>query len=139
MLIKQLSVFVENKPGRLAAVIEALGKNNINISALSLADTSEYGILRIIVNDPELASEVLNDCNQYCKEDTGMLIASSYIHSDLDKGKLIWQTPYAKKQYWDIRTAYKTVNPGASWRWCEVAKKKHLKQWEIQAQRLVGK
>ena len=59
MLIKQLSVFVENKPGRLAAVIEALGKNNINISALSLADTSEYGILRIIVNDPELASEVL--------------------------------------------------------------------------------
>ena len=59
MLIKQLSVFVENKPGRLAAVIEALGKNNINMSALSLADTSEYGILRVIVDNPEAAAEIL--------------------------------------------------------------------------------
>jgi hypothetical protein len=59
MLIKQLSVFVENKPGRLAAVIEALGKNNINMSALSLADTSEYGILRVIVDDPESAADIL--------------------------------------------------------------------------------
>lgn len=61
MLINQLSVFVENKTGRLAAVIEALGKNNINMSALSLADASEYGILRIIVDDPDRAAEVLRD------------------------------------------------------------------------------
>ena len=59
MLINQLSVFVENKPGRLAAVIEALGKNNVNMSALSLADTSEYGILRIIVDNPDAAAEIL--------------------------------------------------------------------------------
>jgi len=59
MLIKQLSVFVENKPGRLTAVIEALGKNNVNMSALSLADTSEYGILRVIVDNPEAAAEIL--------------------------------------------------------------------------------
>lgn len=59
MLINQLSVFVENKPGRLAAVIEALGENNINMSALSLADTSEYGILRIIVDNPDGAAEIL--------------------------------------------------------------------------------
>ncbi len=59
MLINQLSVFVENKPGRLAAVIEALGKKNVNISALSLADTSEYGILRIIVDNPDSAAEIL--------------------------------------------------------------------------------
>lgn len=61
MLIKQLSVFIENKPGRLAAVIDALGKNNIDISALSLADTSEYGILRLIVSNPEKAAEVLRN------------------------------------------------------------------------------
>ena len=61
MLVKQLSVFIENKPGGLAPVIEALGKNDINISALSLADTSEYGILRIIVNDPGKAKEVLKE------------------------------------------------------------------------------
>lgn len=84
-----------------------------------------------------LASEVLNDCNQYCKEDTGMLIASSYVHSKLDDGKLIWQTPYARRQYWEIRTAYKSVNPGATWRWCEEAKRKHLARWNRQAQRLM--
>lgn len=61
MLIKQLSVFIENKPGRLASVIETLGKNNIDISALSLADTSEYGILRLIVNKPDLAANVLKE------------------------------------------------------------------------------
>lgn len=84
-----------------------------------------------------LASEILNDCNQYCKEDTGMLIASSFLHSRLDEGKLIWQTPYARRQYWEIRTAYQTVNHSASWRWCEVAKKRHMGQWERQAQRLM--
>ena len=84
-----------------------------------------------------LASEVLNDCNQYCKEDTGMLIASSYVHSKLDEGKLIWQTPYARRQYWAIRTAFKTVNPGATWRWCEYAKQRHKARWERQAQRLM--
>lgn len=89
-------------------------------------------------NLEELSSEILNDCNQYCKEDTGTLIASSLIHSDLKNGKLIWQTPYARPQYWEIRTAYKTVNPNASWRWCELAKKRHMGQWERRAQMLNG-
>ena len=83
-----------------------------------------------------LSSEVLNDCNQYCKEDTGMLIASSFIHSRLDEGKLIWQTPYAKRQYWEIQTAFTDVNPQATWKWCEVAKRNHLDRWERQAQKL---
>lgn len=84
-----------------------------------------------------LAGEILNDCNQYCKEDTGMLIASSYIHSRLDEGLLIWQTPYARRQYWEIQTAVKDVNPKASWKWCEVAKLRHREQWARQAQRLL--
>ncbi len=61
MLIKQLSVFIENKPGRLEAIINVLGKNQIDISALSLADTSEYGILRLIVNNPEVAASILRE------------------------------------------------------------------------------
>ena len=82
-----------------------------------------------------LASEILDDCNQYCKMDTGDLIASSYIHSKLDEGKLIWQKPYARRQYWVIRTAITdNGNPKATWKWCEVAKKNHIKQWERQAQ-----
>ena len=81
-----------------------------------------------------LCSQILRDCNMYCKEDTGMLIMSSYIHSRLKEGLLIWQTPYAARQYYEIPTAYKDVNPQASWRWCEVAKQNHLAEWGRQAQ-----
>ena len=81
-----------------------------------------------------LSSEILRDCNKYCKEDTGMLIMSSFIHSRLKEGLLIWRTPYAVRQYYEIRTAYKDVNNNASWRWCEVAKENHLKKWQKQAQ-----
>ena len=85
---------------------------------------------------PQLSEEILNDCNQFCKEDTGALIASSLVHSRPQEGKLIWQTPYARRQYWAIRTAFKTVNPGATWRWCEHAKQRFKSRWERQAQRL---
>ena len=81
-----------------------------------------------------LSSQILRDCNMYCKEDTGMLIMSSYIHSRLKEGKLVWQTPYAARQYYEIPTAYKDVNSNASWRWCEVAKQNHLAEWGRQAQ-----
>lgn len=53
MFIKQLSVFIENREGRLEEVLEALKKNGVNIISLSLADTSDYGLLRLIVSDPE--------------------------------------------------------------------------------------
>ncbi|MFP4698075.1 MAG: ACT domain-containing protein [Eubacteriales bacterium] len=61
MIIKQLSIFLENKTGRLTEVTQTLGNNGINISALSVADTSEYGILRLIVSNPEKAVEVLKE------------------------------------------------------------------------------
>lgn len=61
MLVKQISVFLENKSGRLADVTRTLGKNNIDISALSIADTTDFGILRLIVNKPEKAEEVLKE------------------------------------------------------------------------------
>lgn len=53
MFIKQLSVFIENREGRLEQVLETLKKHEINIISLSLADTSDYGLLRLIVSDPE--------------------------------------------------------------------------------------
>ena len=61
MLIKQISAFVENKPGRLAKITKILAENNINIRALSIADTTDYGILRLIVNDPESSVKILKD------------------------------------------------------------------------------
>jgi len=59
MKIKQLSIFLENKSGRLTEVTEALASASINISAFSVADTADYGILRMIVNKPEQAEQLL--------------------------------------------------------------------------------
>lgn len=59
MKVQQLSVFLENKTGRLAEATRALAVNNINIRALSLADTTDFGVLRLIVNDSENAYEAL--------------------------------------------------------------------------------
>ena len=59
MIIKQLSVFLENKSGRLTEVTGALASAQINISAFSIADTSEFGVLRMIVNKPDEAEKTL--------------------------------------------------------------------------------
>lgn len=61
MKVEQISVFLENKAGRLAEVASVLGNAGINIRALSLADTTDFGILRLIVNDREKAKRVLKD------------------------------------------------------------------------------
>jgi len=59
MIIKQLSVFVENRQGKLVDVLELLGRANIDLRALSIADTADFGILRIIVDKSEEASTLL--------------------------------------------------------------------------------
>lgn len=61
MKVKQLSIFLENQSGRLAEVTGALGNEGINIRALSLADTSGFGILRLIVNDIRKAHDLLQE------------------------------------------------------------------------------
>ena len=63
MKVEQISIFIENKSGRLAEVSGVLGEAGINIRALSLADTSDFGILRLIVNDTENAFKVLREKN----------------------------------------------------------------------------
>ena len=66
-LIKQISVFVENKSGRLSDILNVIGKNGIDISALSIADTTDFGIVRMIVNDPDKAAEILKSNNLVVK------------------------------------------------------------------------
>lgn len=61
MAIKQLTVFVENKKGTMASVTEILSKNDINIRALSIAETQDFGILRLIVNDDAAAMKALGE------------------------------------------------------------------------------
>lgn len=59
MYMKQLSIFIENREGRLEEVLAVLKQNNVNIVSLSLADTSDYGLLRLLVNDPWKGREAL--------------------------------------------------------------------------------
>lgn len=61
MAIKQLSVFVENKPGKLLEIVKALAGAKVNIRAMSIADTKDFGILRLIVSDTDKAKEILSD------------------------------------------------------------------------------
>jgi len=68
MKIRQISIFIENKVGRIMEIAEILGKDNINIRALSLADTSDFGILRMIVDNIGMASKVLKEKGFIVKE-----------------------------------------------------------------------
>jgi hypothetical protein len=63
MIIKQVSVFLENKSGRLNEVTQILGDAGLNLSAFTIADTSDFGILRVIVSDPVKAKDLLKKNN----------------------------------------------------------------------------
>ncbi len=59
MLVKQISVFVQNEPGRLSFITQLMAENRIDIRSISISDTVDFGILRLIVNDPEKCEQVL--------------------------------------------------------------------------------
>ena len=75
MAVKQVSIFVENKEGRIKKAIDTLAKENINIRALSIADTTKYGILRLIVSDNEKAIEALERDGFIVKENEVIILA----------------------------------------------------------------
>lgn len=73
MFVKQISIFVENSRGTLSNVTDILAKNNINIRALSIADTTDFGILRLIVQDPDKAFSVLKE-NEITVKSTEVIV-----------------------------------------------------------------
>ena len=75
MTVEQLSVFVENKPGKLVLALETLSEAGIDLRALSLADTSDFGILRIIVDKPAQALKVLKDAGYLVKSNEVIPVA----------------------------------------------------------------
>ena len=75
------------------------------------------------------SEQALKDCNFYCKQDTGALIQSSLIHSDIDGGVLKWVTPYAEFQY-TFPPTRTDKNPNASPKWCNVAETNHKDEWD---------
>jgi len=76
MKAKQVSVFLENKSGRLNEVAQILGDAGVNISAFTVADTSDFGVLRLIVSDPEKAIEALKE-KQFSARTTDVVLANS--------------------------------------------------------------
>ncbi len=68
MKVKQISVFLENRHGRLAEVTKVLGEHNLNIRALSLADTADFGVLRMIIDHPDQAYMVLKEQHYTVRE-----------------------------------------------------------------------
>lgn len=77
MEVKQISLFLENKKGRLWEALNVLAKANINIRALSIADTSDFGILRLIVPEPDKAKKVLEKNNFTVRENDVIAVGVS--------------------------------------------------------------
>ena len=75
MSVKQISIFVENKEGRIKKAINTLGQEKINIRALSIADTTKYGILRLIVSDNKKAIDALERDGFIVKENEVIILA----------------------------------------------------------------
>ncbi|MGC9326315.1 MAG: ACT domain-containing protein, partial [Candidatus Hinthialibacter sp.] len=75
MAVRQISVFLENRAGRMAEVTQILGENGVNIRAVSLADTHDFGIVRLIVNDVEQALSILQ-AKQFTVHDTEVIAVS---------------------------------------------------------------
>ena len=87
---------------------------------------------------PQVAAQVLSDCNLYARDATGRLIQSSRAASNLATGTLVWNTPYARRVYYTGAPSH-AHNPAASLRWCEKAKALHAKAWAAMAtQRMRG-
>ncbi|MDX9908650.1 MAG: ACT domain-containing protein [Mariniphaga sp.] len=76
MIVKQVSVFLENKSGRLNEVTQILGDAGINISAFTVADTSDFGVLRLIASDPDKACETLRE-KQFSVRTTDVILVKT--------------------------------------------------------------
>lgn len=85
MSIKQLSIFLENKSGRVAEVTKKLAESDVNISALVLSDTTDFGVLRLIVNDPERGYNVLKENGFTVNLTDVIIVPMSYKAGSLSK------------------------------------------------------
>lgn len=74
--------------------------------------------------------QVIKDSNYYCPLDTSMLQKSALVHTVIGSGEVVWQTPYAKEQYYGKPNKSHQKNPNAMMKWFEVAKAKCFKNWE---------
>lgn len=83
MFIKQLSIFIENKAGKLADIVTALAEAGVNIRALTMADTTNYGVVRCIVSDPEKAVQTLSEMGIVARQSNVIAIATKDVPGGL--------------------------------------------------------
>lgn len=110
-------------------------KVTITTNKAKIAARIKAGVENMI---PAVAEQALADCNYFAREDTRGMIASSETASDLKKGELVWNTPYAKKVYY-TGIPSTTRNPNASLQWCEKARDTHGGDWQKIAQKAFDK
>lgn len=79
MTVSQLSIFVENNPGKLYEITKTLGNAGVDIRAMSIADTTDFGIMRLIVNDIETAKDALT-CEGYIFSETPVIATAIFDH-----------------------------------------------------------
>ncbi len=99
MLVKQISVFLENKSGRLAEVTKTLSANKIDIRALYIADTAEYGILRMIVDKPDHALKILADSGFTVSSTNVIAITIADVPGTLDHALEVLSTNKISLEY----------------------------------------
>jgi len=86
---------------------------------------------------PQITALIRENANRYVRVDRGNLRGSSYRASDLAKGRIVWETPYARRVYYTGKPS-KDINPNASLLWCEVAKQRHSREWGRAVEKGVG-
>lgn len=112
MVIKQLSVFIENKPGRLSEVTDILQQGNVDIRALSIADTTNFGILRLIVNHPDIAEKGLKTAGFTVSQTDVLAVGIPDVPGGLAKAMRILDEAQIEVEYMyafisrDIQSAY---------------------------------
>ena len=106
-------------------------KVTITTNRSRIAARIKAGVKRFV---PAVAEQALADCNFFARRDQGTMIESSETASDIQKGELVWNTPYAKRVYY-TGTPSKDVNPNASLMWCEKAHDTYGAEWEKVAQK----
>ncbi len=138
MTIKQMSVFLENKNGRINEVTKVLGKHNINMHAFSMAETTDFGILRLIVSDVEHAVEILREkgyavilTDVVCISCSNVPSALSEILDNLAKHQIFIEYMYAFAQENIAHIVIRPSNLEECVKWlskegCNILDKQHL-------------
>lgn len=105
----------------------------INTDSFAIKVQVETDIKRVL---PILSQQILQDCNYFCKQDQGGLIASSQTASNLEEGTLIWNTVYAVMQYY-LGATSTDINANATKMWCQAAYARFGADWEALIQKLL--